>query len=265
MNTAPSIFNFRNTSPVRVVVGEDNEPWFVAMDVSAILGYSDTEAMTRRLDDDEKQNRQLVGFGNRGVSIINESGLYAAILGSIKPEAKVFKKWVTSEVLPTIRKTGQYHVNQPAMAPAFDPANLSRMDLLQIAVQAEQERLEAIAEIERQSATIEVIQPKADALDRLSAADGSICPTEAAKLLKIQPKKLFGFMSRKKWIYRRANGKAWLGYQDKIQAGYIEHEPYAYKKQDGTEGVRDAVKITAKGLAKLGILLNADNKNSAVL
>ena len=78
------------------------------MDIARALEYQDTEAMTRRLDSDEIQNLQIVGFGNRGVSVINESGLYNAILGSKKPQAKAFKKWITSEVLPSIRKQGYY-------------------------------------------------------------------------------------------------------------------------------------------------------------
>lgn len=93
---------------VTVITAEDGEPWFVAKEIAAVLDYTDAEAMTRRLDDDEKQNRQIVGFGPRGVTLINESGLYSAILGSQKPEAKPFKKWVTAEVLPSIRKTGTY-------------------------------------------------------------------------------------------------------------------------------------------------------------
>lgn len=68
--------------------------------------------MTRRLDTDEKQNLQIVGFGNRGASVVNESGLYAAIIGSKKPEAKTFRKWVTSTVLPSIRKNGGYIAGQ---------------------------------------------------------------------------------------------------------------------------------------------------------
>lgn len=86
----------------------DDAPYFVAMDIAKALEYHDTEAMTRRLDDDEIQNLQIVGFGNRGVNVINESGLYNAILGSKKPQAKAFKKWVTSEVLPSIRRHGFY-------------------------------------------------------------------------------------------------------------------------------------------------------------
>lgn len=100
-------FSFESHS-VQVVIDDHGDPWFVAKEVSSALGYSDAEAMTRRLDEDEKQNLQLVGFGPRGVTVINESGLYTAVLGSTKPEAKRFKKWVTSEVLPSIRKTGSY-------------------------------------------------------------------------------------------------------------------------------------------------------------
>jgi prophage antirepressor-like protein len=76
---------------VRVVKDENGEVWFVAMEIADVLEYSDAEAMTRRLDNDEKQNLQLVGFGPRGVTVINESGLYSAILKSRKPEAKRFE------------------------------------------------------------------------------------------------------------------------------------------------------------------------------
>lgn len=96
-------------SEIRTLVIDD-QPWFVAADVAGVLAYTDAQAMTRKLDADEIQNRQIVGFGNRGVIVINESGLYSAILRSRKAEAKRFKKWVTAEVLPSIRKTGGYHV-----------------------------------------------------------------------------------------------------------------------------------------------------------
>lgn len=89
-------------------LGRDDEAWFLAMDVSKALDYSDAFEMTKRLDDDEKQNLQIAGFGSRGVTLISESGLYSAILGSHKPEAKAFKRWVTSVVLPSIRKHGAY-------------------------------------------------------------------------------------------------------------------------------------------------------------
>ena len=88
------------------------EPWFVAKDVAEVLGYRMASDMTRRIDDDDKGTRLVrTPSGEQQVTIINESGLYASILGSNKAEAKSFKHWVTSEVLPSIRKTGRYDVS----------------------------------------------------------------------------------------------------------------------------------------------------------
>lgn len=91
----------------------DNQTWWVAKDIAEILEYADTQTLTRRLEDYEKgmQNLHTLG-GNQSITIINESGLYTAILGSNKPQAKVFKKWVTSVVLPSIRKTGSYSLTE---------------------------------------------------------------------------------------------------------------------------------------------------------
>ena len=101
-------------------------PWFVAMEVAAVLDYSDAFEMTKRLDDDEKQNLQIAGFGPRGVTVISESGLYSAILSSRKPEAAKFKKWVTAEVLPLIRKTGSYTAPKAAPRPSGWPTTPPR-------------------------------------------------------------------------------------------------------------------------------------------
>ncbi|WP_445365579.1 Bro-N domain-containing protein [Microbulbifer sp. ANSA001] len=103
-------FDFKNRK-LRVIE-EGGEFWFVAKDVAEVLNYSDAHKMTNKLDDDEKSNRQIGGLGSptggRGITVINESGLYSVILASQKSEAKAFKRWVTHEVLPSIRKTGQY-------------------------------------------------------------------------------------------------------------------------------------------------------------
>ena len=105
--SAPAIFNF-HAHAVRIL-DKDGELWFVASDVASALEYSHTPHMLRHLDDDEK-GVQIVDTlgGAQEASTISESGLYSAILRSRKPEAKRFKKWVTSEVLPAIRKTGSY-------------------------------------------------------------------------------------------------------------------------------------------------------------
>lgn len=116
-------FDFEGSSIRLVDLG--GSPWFVAMEVAAVLDYSDAFEMTKRLDDDEKQNLQIAGFGPRGVTVISESGLYSAILGSRKPEATKFKKWVTAEVLPSIRNTGSYTAPKAAPSPvrlAYDAA-----------------------------------------------------------------------------------------------------------------------------------------------
>jgi len=107
---AVSVFQFQPSFDVRVIVIDGN-PWFVASDVAAALEYRDAANMTRFLDDDDKGTHIVsTPSGDQQMTIINESGLYSAILKSRKPEAKKFKKWVTSEVLPSIRKTGSYTV-----------------------------------------------------------------------------------------------------------------------------------------------------------
>jgi prophage antirepressor-like protein len=108
MSTELIPFDFEGR-PVRVVTDTQGEPWFVAADVAQSLEYRMASDMTRSLDDDEK-GTQIVRTpsGDQEMLVINESGLYSAILKSRKPEAKRFKRWVTSEVLPAIRKTGAY-------------------------------------------------------------------------------------------------------------------------------------------------------------
>jgi prophage antirepressor-like protein len=95
-----------------VITDEFGASWFIAKEVAEILEYSDAEAMTKKLDDDEVQNLKIVGFGpdtgDQSVNVINESGLWSSVLRSTKPEAKTVKKWLTSEVIPTIHKTVSY-------------------------------------------------------------------------------------------------------------------------------------------------------------
>ena len=112
-------FRFTDTLILRGFL-RDGEPWFVAGDVAAALDYSVAKDMTRNLDDDEKGGQIVPTLGgDQEMTVINESGLYSAILKSRKPEAKAFKKWVTSEVLPSIRKTGSY--TAPTAQPTAKP------------------------------------------------------------------------------------------------------------------------------------------------
>jgi prophage antirepressor-like protein len=117
-------FNF-DSHEIRTLL-IDGQPWFVAGDVASALEYREAEKMTRWLDDDEKgpHNVGTLG-GDQRMTVINESGLYSAILRSRKPEAKRFKKWVTAEVLPAIRKTGRYEVDAQR-APEIQPLRAQR-------------------------------------------------------------------------------------------------------------------------------------------
>lgn len=143
-----------------------------------------------------------------------------------------------------------YELGQQAQLSRHGLVSLpTRLELIQIAMAAEQERL-VLEE------KVKVIQPKADALDRLSASEGSQCITDAAKALKMQPKKLFAFLQKKRWIYKRAGGKNWLGYQDKIQSGYIECKITTVAKSDGSEKTVEQALLTPKGMTKLAGLVN---------
>ncbi|WP_039862444.1 BRO-N domain-containing protein [Neisseria subflava] len=115
MNNSVQSFNF-NQNQIQVI-NKNGEAWFIASEVAAMLGYRDSYNMTRILDNDEKGTHNVSTLGgNQDVSVINESGFYHAAFKSRKPEVKPFRKWVTSEVLPAIRKTGGYQVGQKTTA-----------------------------------------------------------------------------------------------------------------------------------------------------
>jgi len=129
--------------------------------------------------------------------------------------------------------------------PAVNPSRLTRMQLIGMAMQAEQERLAL-------EMKVEVMQPKVDALDRiLTFSDGSLCVTDAAKHLQLAPKNLFLWLQVNKWIYRRAGGNHWIGYQDRIQSGLVEHKVGTVERTDGTKKIVEQARITAKGLSML--------------
>lgn len=123
-------------------------------------------------------------------------------------------------------------------------AALSRVDLLKLALDSEEKRVALEHKVEE-------LAPKADALDRIADADGTMNPTVAAKALHMQPKKLFDFLREHHWIYRRPGGSGNVAYQDKIQAGYLTHKVTTVQREDGTEKMVEQVLVTGKGLAKL--------------
>lgn len=233
-------FDFEGAA-VRVLT-RGNEPWFVLADVCRVLEIENSRNVAARLDEDEKGVHTMdTPSGAQEMTLINESGLYSLVLTSRKPEAKRFKKWVTAEVLPAIRKTGGYLHAAPDETP--EQLALRALQVLQ-------------ATVERQKAQLAEVLPKALALDRIATASvGSLCLTEAAKGLQVRPKDLISYLSQHGWIYKRAGGKAWLGYQAQTSAGLLEHKVTTVLRADGSEKVVEQVLITAKGLSKLAALL----------
>jgi anti-repressor protein len=142
----------RTKHKVRVVIDKHGNPWWVAKDVCDVLGIGNVSDALSRLDDDEK-NTIVLNDGNRGnpnMTVVNESGLYALIMTSRKPEAKAFKKWVTSEVLPSIRKTGSYgHKPQQQLDPS-DPAQLLKclVDYTQRTLELQEEKAKLETKLE---------------------------------------------------------------------------------------------------------------------
>lgn len=195
-------FNFNNL-PVRTVLIDD-EPWFVAKDVADILEYSDTQAMTRRLDKEDIMTDKLSGM-NMKSTIINESGLYEAIIGSKKKEVKPFKRWITHEVLPTIRKHGAYMTDAK-----LEEALLNPDTLINLATQLKQEREEK-AQLRALNSTLavenQIMQPKAQYFDDLVERNLLTSFRDTAKMLKVGQKQLIDWLLENKYIYRDKKNK----------------------------------------------------------
>ena len=168
----PQLFSFKGQQ-VRTVTIND-EPFFVGKDVADILGYANNrDALVKHVDDEDKQTSQIATAGQkRSMTVINESGLYSLILGSKLPQAKDFKHWVTSEVLPTIRKHGAYMTDQKAFDVTHNAQGLA--DLLQ----------QAAEQLQKKDIQIEEMKPKALFADAVSTAKTNILIGEMAKILK---------------------------------------------------------------------------------
>lgn len=170
------VFSFNNAEVRTVELNGD--VWFVAKDIADILEYRDAHTLTRRLDDDEKDTQKVSTLGGeQELTIINESGLYNAIIGSTKAEAKMFKKWVTSVVLPSIRKNGGYIANQEQLTPEQIVANA--LIVAQNIISDQKAKLEA------QTKMLVEQKPKIDFYNQVADATGSFDMREVSALLKL--------------------------------------------------------------------------------
>jgi len=181
------------------IINQEGEPWFVLKDVCAVLGLTNHAMVADRLDDDEKLNKpDLLSLGQRGGWVVNESGLYTVILRSDKPEAQRFRKWVTSEVLPSIRKTGGY------LSPSVDftdPDNIQRL-------------LDSWKEDRKKLTMAE------GRIDRLVHNNRTYSTTEIAKELGMRSaQELNAALSAKGIIYKDKRG-VWMLYAEYASKGF---------------------------------------------
>ena len=185
--TALDVFTYADQQVRTVLI--DGEPWFVAADVADVLGYSATAAMTRSMDDDEKGVQILhTPGGDQSFTVVSEPGLYDAILRSRVPAAREFKRWVKREVLPAIRKTGQYGSALPS----------SFAEALELA--ASQAR-----EIEAKEAELEAARPKVEAYDAFMDAEGYYPMDAAARILGYGRNTLFRILRDEGILQRGSN------------------------------------------------------------
>ena len=195
------IFTY-NGSEVRTVQ-KDGEPWWVLKDVCEVLGLKNPTMIADRLDEDERAKFDL---GRQGeTNIINESGLYNVILRSDKPEAKPFRKWVTSEVFTAIRKYGAYMTPETLEAAILNPDMMIR---LCTALKDEQDKNKALqAANSSLSVDNQIMKPKAEYFDELVDRNLLTGFRETAKQLQIKEKEFIAFLLGKKYVYRDKRGK----------------------------------------------------------
>lgn len=227
------IFNSEEFGDVRTVT-INGEPWFVGKDVADILGYQNgSRDINRHVHEEDRQNYQNGTFDSpRGMTIINESGLYALIFGSKLESAVRFKHWVTSEVLPAIRKTGSYQAPQGK-------------ELLALAV------LEAQKTIEAQNTEIERMKPKAIFADAVSASTSSILIGDLAKLLRQNgvdtgQKRLFEQLRNEGYLMKTGSSRN-MPTQRYVADGLFQIKETVISNPDGSVRMTKTTKVTGKG------------------
>lgn len=240
MNNEIQQFDFRGAS-LRTLTDKAGEPWFVAKDVCDILGHSNVSMALDRLDDDERSKFNL---GRQGeTNIVNEAGLYVLVLGSRKPEAHEFKRWVTHEVLPQIRRTGGYI---PTTAADDD------MTILAKAVMIGQRTMEAQKrKIAEQQTRIVELEPKARFADAVAASDGTCLVGELAKMLRqngmdIGQNRLFRLLQADGYLGKSGSNRN-VPTQRAMDLGLFRIKETTVTHADGHTTVSRTPKVTGKG------------------
>lgn len=231
------IFKNNQFGNVRIVM-KNQEPWFVAKDVCNCLEINNSRQALIRLDDDEKSSVILNDGtpGNPEKSIVNEYGLYSLVLSSRKPEAKEFKRWITHDVIPQIRKTGQYVADIPKTLP----------DALRAYANEVEEHNKAKALIEEQ-------KPKVLFADSVAASHTSILVGDLAKLLhqngvkNMGQKRLFNWLRENGYLIKRKGSDYNSPTQKAMEMGLFQIKETVVSHADGHTSVNKTTKVTGKG------------------
>lgn len=239
------IFKNEHFGSIRTTVDNAGNVWFVGKDIAESLGYSDTrKAVAMHVDEDDKTNCPITDSLGRSqyTTAINESGLYALVLSSKLPSAKKFKHWVTSEVLPSIRKNGGYIAGQETLT---DEELLSKALLVAQNKIAERDKI-----IKRQAEQIEIQKPKAIFADAVSASKSSILIGELAKLIcqngvDIGQKRLFAWLRNNGYLMR--DGRTNMPKQRYVEQGLFEIKESNVINPDGSVRITITPKVTGKG------------------
>lgn len=244
---------FRNAKlgEVRATV-IDGEVMFVGKDVAEILGYQNgSKALADHVDEEDKLNNDsLSSLGQRGGWLINESGLYSLILSSKMPNAKKFKRWVTAEVLPAIRKHGVYAVDEVLQNPDVLIQALTELKK----EREEKEKLKETVAVQNQQIT--EMTPKAGYYDVVLNCKDVISTTEIAKDYGWSAKKMNSYLHEKKIQFKQ--GKIWLLYQKYAEQGLTSTKTSVYNGRDGISHSSIHTYWTQKGRLFIYELLKKD-------
>lgn len=227
----------------------EGEPWFVGKDVAEVLGYRNTkDALARHVDEEDKRQEDGVVIPDpmgreQHPTIINESGLYSLILSSKLPTAKAFKRWITSEVIPSIRKHGGYITPDTLEQMIADPDTTIRLLTTLKEERQERVRLEAEAKANR---------PKVLFADAVATAHTSILIGELAKLLKqngvdMGQNRLFDWMRKNGYLIARRGTDYNMPTQKSMELGLMEIKETSISHADGHVSISKTPKITGKG------------------
>ncbi|PZI70682.1 phage antirepressor [Staphylococcus aureus] len=237
-------FNFEEL-PVRTLT-VDNEPYFVGKDVAEILGYSNTrDALSKHVDEDDKEiltsrNTTLENLPNRGLTAVNESGLYSLIFSSKLESAKRFKRWVTSDVLPAIRKHGIYATDSVIENTLNNPDYIINI-LTEYKKEKEQNLL-----LQQEMGEL---KPKADYVDEILKSTGTLATTQIAADYGISAQKLNKLLHEAR-LQRKVN-KQWVLYSEHMGKSYTESDTIPIVRSDGREDTVLQTRRTQKGRLKI--------------